>query len=145
MATNPQAQGTTPAVSLATLRQAVAELEQAHPEYGQRPFRAATIVALRNIEPTPAGWLVESERDPDTYYLVSQDGMGVRCCCVDYRNRGGLLCKHILAVNLLARCKATLVDNMTPFPLERYSDADRFELTPKGEAYLAAQEPGPVA
>jgi hypothetical protein len=104
--------------------------------------------------------LVESERDPGSYYLVTQDGTGVRCICVDYRNRGGLACKHILAVNLLKNL-ATLPlsaakgldsgavltpDNVTPMPARTLADDEPIPFILTDKALAALETPNyPVA
>ena len=104
MSTSPRTQHTTvPTFGVDVLRRALARAHRQAPEHGARLDRAAAIVATRNIEPTAGGWLVESEREPGRYYLVTQNAFGVQCICQEYRNRGGLLCKHILATRLLAR------------------------------------------
>jgi len=146
--TTPQAEPSTPELSLTSLRAALADMESAHPEYGQIPVRAATIVAVRRIEPTASGtYWVQSECDPSReYWVCPLPEFGLwRCTCKDFQQRGGP-CKHALAVQLLQECEQReRADNVIPFPAERYGDADRFELTPLGEASLSALEPGPVA
>ncbi len=52
--TTPQAQDTTPAITLATLRAVLAKGQAAHPELAPRMERAAMIVALRSISPAMA-------------------------------------------------------------------------------------------
>ena len=70
-AISPHIQPSAPAFSLATLRTVLAELEAAEPERCQRWLRAATIVALRRIEPTANGnYWVQSEADPTAEYFV---------------------------------------------------------------------------
>src|SRR5262249_30664301 len=68
------------------------------------------------------------------------------CLCEDYKQRGGP-CKHALAVRLLQACEEREAARETPapipFPTERYSPEDRFELTPKGLAYLDGTDPDP--
>ncbi|HEY7066385.1 MAG TPA: hypothetical protein VII06_33235 [Chloroflexota bacterium] len=146
VATTPQAQVSTPSVSLETLRAVLADQTKANPDQASRLFRAATIVALRNIEQTPGGYLVESERDPGSYYLVTQDGMGVRCICVDYRNRGGLACKHILAVNLLKNLATLPPDNVTPMPARTLADDEPIPFVLTNKALAALETPTyPVA
>src|SRR3954447_20435358 len=137
-----------PAFSLATLRAVVAELEAAHPEYGLRPIHAANIVAVRRIEESSTGtYWVQSEADATKeYWVCPLPQFNVwRCTCKDFQQRGGP-CKHALAVQILLECEQReRADNVIPFPAERYDDADRFELTPLGEASLSALRPGPVA
>jgi hypothetical protein len=147
--TTPQAEPSTPALSLTSLRAALADMESAHPEYGQRPMRAASIAALRRIEPTVNGnYWVQSECDPSReYWVCPLPQFNVwRCTCKDFEQRGGP-CKHALAVQLLQDCerREAARSNLLLFPVERYRDADRFELTPMGEAYLPPLERGPVA
>jgi hypothetical protein len=151
MTATPSTNGTTvPTFGVNILREALAKAHRQAPEHGSRLDRAANIVALRNIERISGGWLVESEREPGSYYLVSQDGMGVRCICLDYRNRGGLLCKHILAVRLLALCEklaAKQSNEPIPFPVPTL-DPDQpipFVLTDKAHTALATDRSGPVA
>src|SRR5262245_66009736 len=56
------AQSSAPVISLATLREVLAELKAQEPERGCRWDRAAMIVALRRMQPgTAAGYWVESE------------------------------------------------------------------------------------
>jgi hypothetical protein len=157
LAITPTAQPTTPTpvvptFSLPTLRQALAALHAEQPEHGARLDRAAAILATRTLERFGTGWLVESETLPGQYYLVSRDGYGARCLCPDYRERGGLACKHILAVTLLARCERLETDteqvardagNVTPFPVATL-DPDApipFELTAKALAELDRPDP----
>jgi len=142
------AQPTTPAISLATLREIMAELKAHEPERGCRWDRAATIVALRRVQPgTAAGWWVESECEPNRWYWVLQVPSGNwTCMCADYKQRDGP-CKHALAVRLLRACEdreaAREATAPIPFPQRAYTDSDRFELTPKGLAAIAKPEPEP--
>ena len=150
--TFPQAQPTAPSISLATLRDVLAELKAQEPERGCRWDKAAFIVAFRSIQRFGTGsanWYVESECEADRLYIVSQvlpDRW--TCMCKDFEQRGGP-CKHALSVILLQACEAREGGTPPPapiaFPARAYTDADCFELTPLGEAYLAAQEPGPAA
>ena len=72
--------------------------------------------------------------------------------CKDYEQRGGP-CKHALAVRLLQACEQAEAEHQAaepiPFRPRAYADSDRFELTPKGEAYLVgvvgAPDDGPGA
>lgn len=150
MSATPIAEPTTvPTFGVNVLRKALGCAHRQAPQHGARLDRAAAIVATRNIERTAGGWLVESERQPYTYYLVSEDAMGVRCICQDYRQRGGLLCKHILAVRLLALCERLAKcqqDNVIPFPTPTL-DPDApipFVLTGRALAVLDAA-PKPTA
>ena len=113
--------------------------------------RAARIVALRRIQPGQGGgWWVESEGGKGEYwvYLSERGYRADRCTCPDYKERGGP-CKHAIAVRLLQACERAEAHHAAPapipFPTPTYTDADRFELTAKGEAALTAQEPTPVA
>src|SRR5712692_979533 len=142
-------QPTTPAISLATLRAVLAELKAQEPERGCCWDRAAMIVALRRMQPgTAAGYWVESECEPNKWYWVYRPAVAPveMCLCEDYKQRGGP-CKHALAVRLLRACEETEAARATPapipFPTERYSPEDRFELTPKGLAYLESTDPDP--
>jgi hypothetical protein len=148
MRATPRFQSSAPSFCLATLRAALAELTAAYPERACRLERAANIVALRSIERgLRAGWWVESESEPrKEYWVVDQS-----CTCPDFKRRGGP-CKHALAVELYRRCERLeaeqddptgAADNMTEFPERAYSDADRFELTPKGYSALTAQSQPP--
>jgi hypothetical protein len=143
-------QDSAPAISLATLRQVLAECEQAHPERGSRWHHAAMIVALRRIElamADVAGWWVESEYDPEKEYFVVKLDFGVWSCrCPDFQQRGGP-CKHALAVQLLDECerREAAGPNVVPFPIPRYGENDRFELTDKGLAAATVDEPEPAA
>ena len=149
LAITPEAQPTTPAISLATLRAALAELKAQEPERGCRWDRAAAIVALRRIQPgTASGWWVESECEANKWYWVYRPVVAPveMCMCADYKQRGGP-CKHALAVRLLVACQerkaAREIPAPIPFPTERYSSEDRLELTPKGLAYLESTDPDP--
>jgi hypothetical protein len=149
MAVTPHAQSTAPTFSLATLRDILAEMVAAEPERGMRWHHAAMIVALRRIEPgINVGHWVESECVPGRYYFVSRLLNGVEyCMCPDFRQRGGP-CKHALAVRLFQACEtrdAELPAGAVPFPRRAFSDDDRFELTPAGEAYLDSLDHQPVA
>ena len=151
LAITPETQPTTTAIPTPTfgadfeiLRDALAIAHRQQPQHGKRLDRAATIVAIRRIEPTEGGYLVESETEADHWYLVTGNAFGARCMCHDYQARGGLLCKHILATKLLALCErlaARRAPEPTPLPQRAYTDADRFVLTPQGEAALAALTP----
>ena len=138
---------TVPTFGVNILREVLAELKAAEPERGCRWDRAAAIVAIRRIEPTPNGaWWVESECEPGKEYWVCQPlGHVWTCTC---RERGGP-CKHALAVRLLQACEAREGGSPPPAPLalptRYYADSDRFELTPLGEAVLEATAPTPVA
>ena len=143
--TLPQAQSTSPAISLATLRAVLAKGQAAHPELAARMQRAATIVALRRIQPGQgAGWWVQSE-EGDGEYWVFQDGSGWRddrCTCADYRHRGGP-CKHAVAVRLLQACeRAEARGASLPAPVPADSAEDRAELTAQGAAYLQGYDDG---
>lgn len=144
MAATPNAQSTAPTFSLTTLRDALATMIAEHPERECRLNRAASIVALRTVERgLTAGWYVQSESDPSKWHWVFEG----RCRCPDAQYRGNP-CKHALAVELYERCErrdAELQDpsndNLLVFQsLPNYTDADRFELTPQGYAYLASPE-----
>jgi hypothetical protein len=143
-------QDSVPAISLATLRQILAEYQQAHPERGTRWHHAAMIVALRRIEPAMAdvaGWWVQSEYEPEKEYFVAQLDFGIWTCrCPDFQQRGGP-CKHALAVQLLDACERRQAagSNVLPFPIGRYRETDRFALTDKGLAAVMADEPEPAA
>ncbi len=154
MVATPSVNGTTvPTFGVNVLRAALAKAHRHAPEHGARLDRAAAIVATRAIERIGGGWLVESEREPQRFYLVSQDGMGTKCMCADYRNRGGLACKHMLAVRLLALCERLAAraeaEEAPPIPLPTPTlDPDApipFELTPLADQALDAPEPMPAA
>jgi hypothetical protein len=146
-AITPQPQDSTPApsFSLATLRAVVAEMEAAHPERAGRIVRAANIVAVREIEATASGtYWVQSEVDPTKeYWVCPLPQFNVwRCTCKDFQQRGGP-CKHALAVQILQACEAADRGPEPPppplaFPTRHYRDDDRFELTPRGLAAVAA-------
>jgi hypothetical protein len=128
---------------LATLRDALAELEAAHPEYGQRPVHAANIVAVRRIEATASGtYWVQSECDPTCEYWVCPlpEFHLWRCTCQDYQRRGGP-CKHALAVQLLLECERRgNPPPPIPFPARTLADDEPipYELTPLALAVLDA-------
>lgn len=97
-------------------------------------------------------WFMQSESQADKTYTVVPTENGDTCDCQNYARRGGP-CKHALAVELYTRCErrdaeqsdpTLLPANVTVFPERAYSDADRFELTPKGYAVLAANETKPL-
>ena len=139
-----------PTFGVNILREVLAELQAQEPERGCRWDRAATIVAIRRIERSPAGaWWVESECEPGKEYWVCQPlGHVWTCTCQDFQRRGGP-CKHALAVRLLQACETREGGSPPPallaFPTRYYSDSDRFELTPLGEAVLEATAPTPAA
>ena len=153
VAITPETQPTTTAVptptfSLDILREALAIAHRQQPQHGKRLDRAASILAIRRIEPTAGGFLVESETEADRWYLVSVDAFGPRCMCADYQARGGLLCKHLLAIRLLALCEklaARRTPEPTPLPARTLGDHEpiHYALTPAAVAALAA--PVPVA
>ena len=146
-----QAQPTTaPTFSVQTLREVLAKGQAAHPELACRMERAARIVAFRRIEAGQGGgYWVQSEGSDREYwvYLSDRGYRADRCTCPDYKERGGP-CKHAMAVRLLQACERAEARRAAQEPIlspqRGYSDSDRFELTPKGEAYLAAQEPTPA-
>jgi hypothetical protein len=150
--TEPTATSAAPTFSLATLRAVLAEMATAEPERGQRWTRAATIVALRSIEPTAQGnYWVGSEMDPDAEYIVCYlpafDAWG--CNCKDFQQRGGP-CKHGLAVRLMLACEAReRGPEPLPIPLpftEDDPDAPiSYELTAAAIAALNTAEPLPAA
>ena len=94
---------------------------------------------------SPSYW-VQSESGNGEYRVYqSERGYRVDCCtCPDHTERGGV-CKH--AIRLLQACERAETNRHepTPFPLDTYSHEDRFKLTKKGYATLAAIEPVPVA
>jgi hypothetical protein len=119
MSATPSIQVSTPSISLATLRAALAELQAQEPERGIRWVRAATIVALRRIEPgVAAGWWVESECEPGRVYWVYRPAVAPveMCICEDYKQRGGP-CKHALAVRLFNACQEREAARETPAPI----------------------------
>jgi hypothetical protein len=140
---SPAIQSSAPTFSLATLREALAAMEAAHPEYGQRPVHAANIVAVRRIEATAGGtFWVQSECDPTREYWVCPlpEFHLWRCTCKDYQQRGGP-CKHALAVQLLQACEAGErgPEPPIPFPARTLTDDEPipYELTAKGLAATA--------
>ena len=149
----PETQPTTttipaPTFGLDILRDALALAHRQQPQHGKRLDRAANIVAIRRIEPTEGGYLVESETEADRWYLMTVNAFGARCMCHDYEARGGLLCKHILATKLLALCErlaARRTPEPTPLPARTLGDDEPipYRLTPAAVAALAA--PLPVA
>ena len=149
-----QSQSTAPAFSLATLRDALAEMQAEHLDREWRLIKAANIVAVRSVERYPHGgiWFVESECEAGKVYTLVPTPNGDTCDCMDYRQRGGP-CKHALAVELYQRCERrdaeqadpTPADNVTPFPTPAFDpDRDRFVLTAKGHAALASPEHTPA-
>jgi hypothetical protein len=149
-----QAQPTTPAFSLATLRAVLAKGQAAHPELACRMERAALIVIQRRIDPAVApenrgtGYWVEAS-DGSKEYWVTLDPRGYRgdrCSCPDYLNRGGP-CKHAIAVRLLQACEARERGPEPPplaFPARTLTDDAPipFVLTAKGLAATAAVAQG---
>src|SRR5262249_9432485 len=107
MVATPSIQSSAPSISLATLREALADLKAQEPERGIRWDRAACIVALRTIQPGyTAGTWVESECEAGKWYWVLQVPSGNwTCICPDYQQRGGP-CKHALAVRVFEACEA---------------------------------------
>ena len=153
MTTSPSTQDTTsPAFSLGTLRTVLAEMEAAEPERGARWTRAATIVALRRIEPTANGnFWVQSEADPTQEYFVCYLPEFDRwtCTCKDYQQRGGP-CKHGLAVRLLLVCAERERGPEPPPVALPFTEADPdapipYVLTPLTDEALAEPQPMPAA
>ena len=164
MDTSLTAQSTTPTPSRAILMDVLARGLQAHPELSVRLDKAASIVESGGVQRGLAGggWWVRSQSIDREYWVVlGPDYRRDYCSCPDSQTRGG--CKHALACRLLlacerreARLQAATERHVTPapacgpapipFPPRAYSDADRFALTPKGEAYLdGRQVPTPAA
>ena len=145
--TFPQAQHSTapaPSFPLQTLRDVLDLALEAHPTEAPRLRRAANIVALRTILPvgTETAYSVQSEEDDAATYTV--DLRARTCTCPDFQRRG-CRCKHWWAVALL---KAAYGLEAQYQRARDYGALDRYELTPKGEAYLAATaaaEPAPAA
>ena len=148
----PETQPTTTAIpaptsGLDTLREALSIAHRQQPQHGKRLDRAASIVAIRRIEATEGGFLVESETEADHWYLVTVNAFGARCMCHDYQARGGLLCKHILATKLFALCERLAARRLAepkPLPARTLNDDEPvpYTLTPAAVAALAAPVPG---
>src|SRR4051795_2466740 len=137
---SPAIQSSAPTFSLATLREVLTVMEAAHPEWASRLVRAANIVAVREIEPSPDSdlWFVQSECDAtNTYFVLYVPQFGIWTCnCKDFVQRGGP-CKHALAVQILQACEARERGPEPPpivFPARPLTDDDRFELTALGVA-----------
>jgi hypothetical protein len=114
-------------VTLDQLRQVFAQMLAEQPDHEQRLIRAANIVAIRHIDPTPTGAWVQSETDPTIEYFVTRGG---QCNCPDATRRGST-CKHALAVALYQRCER--VDAETTDPTLR---PIAYALTPQALAQL---------
>jgi hypothetical protein len=148
----PRTQSSAPTFPVATLAEVLADIEAAHPEYGQRPIRAASIVVGRKIEMGESGraWYVQSETDTEADYLVgcASDFDLWTCGCKDHQQRGGTVgvCKHILAVQMLAECERRgrgpeSSPIALPFPPLPVDEPIPYELTPLAIAALEAAAP----
>ena len=115
------------------------DLTTRRPELASRIERAVGIASTR-LAITPygeSGYQVQSECDPTRYYVVD----GATCTCPDHTQRARQ-CKHSIAVYLL---RAAYRRETAMLRALDYGQLDRFELTPKGEAYLAEQATVAVA
>jgi hypothetical protein len=128
----------------------VAVLSAAHPGAACRIERGARLVAAGAVALVYGiGFLVESASEPGRAYWVQRVGEVWTCDCEDCRQRGGP-CKHGWAAVIFQaaeRLDAEANDpTLIPFPTPAYDpDADRFELTAKGEAYLRGAAEPPLA
>ena len=140
----------TPTTILAHLPAVVAALTAAHPGAACRIERGARLVAAGAVAPVYGiGFLVESASEPGRAYWVQRVGEVWTCDCEDFRQRGGP-CKHGWAAVIFQaaeRLDAEAPDpTVIPFRTPAYEpDADRFELTGKGEAYFNGAAEPPLA
>jgi hypothetical protein len=140
----------TPTPSVAQINAVVAGLIAAHPEAALRIARGADLVEAGAVEPTYGGiYLVVSASDPTHAYAVIRVSDRWTCDCLDARQRG-CPCKHCWATVIFQaaeRLDAEASDpTVIPFPTPAYDpDADRFELTAKGEVYLSGAAEPPLA
>jgi hypothetical protein len=123
----------------------VAALTAAHPGAACRIARGAALVAAGAVERVYGVFVVTSASTADHAYVVVRTGALLTCDCPDYANRGGP-CKHgwaAVCFEAAERMDAEASDpTPLPFPTPAYDEADRFELTAKGQAYLSgAGEP----
>ena len=142
--TFPQAQPTTAAAPMPTLRDLIAvvaaDLQQQHPALRGRIERAVVLASTPlaiTAYGTGAAYQVQSACDPTRYYIVD----GTSCSCPDRQQRGAP-CKHVLAVWLYREAWVRLTARL------RAADygLDRVELTAKGlAAAQAAPAPRPAA
>jgi hypothetical protein len=91
--------------SIQTLQTLVNAGKARHPELTSRIERALVVLLFRELERLPGGaWLIAGER-ADSAYTVAAGGTD--CTCPDAAHRAPYgLCKHRLAVRLLARAEA---------------------------------------
>ena len=141
-------------MNLDTLRTVLAELKAAEP--ARRWERALSVLVQCRVQAALSGargWWVQSECEPSKEYWVCHLPCDVcTCTCQVFAHRGGP-CKHALAVRLLQAWEQAEAENQAaePIPLRTraYAESDRFELTPKGEAYrvgvVGAPDDGPGA
>jgi hypothetical protein len=138
MATTPEAQRTTPAISLATLQAVLARGQAAHSDLAARLDKAAHIVATRAIEPSGddgRSYWVPSETQPGQLYLVIIAPRGPwPCTCRDYERRQ-TWCKHSLALALRRRCEE--IERQQAESTPAYVN-----ITPAGAAYLDGYDDG---
>jgi len=71
----------------------------------KRLEQAKALVADGKVEklvPDGSEWVVDSQSEPDKFYLVKLDGQA-RCSCPDFKRRHGEIqyCKHVLAAYIV--------------------------------------------
>jgi len=135
---------------VAQVRCIVAALTAAHPEAAARIARGAALVVADAVAPVHSiGYLVASASEPGRSYWVQGVGDAWTCDCADHRQRQ-VVGKHgwgAVIFSAAERLDAEQADpTLLPFPTLAYDpDADRFELTAKGEAYLRGAAEPPLA
>jgi hypothetical protein len=131
--------------SVPHLDAALATLITVHPEARARLDRAAQLVAAEAVASVyGVGYLVASASDLGRSYWVQRVGAVWTCECADHRERQ-VTCKHGWAAVLFAAAERLDAQEgdptaVRPFPTLHYSAADRFALTPQGEAALGAHD-----
>jgi hypothetical protein len=144
----PSIQVTTAEPTLATLREALAEVKAG--DLNDRGYlwdRAAALLVTREITPgTDGGWYIESEDASRVYWTFQAPNGRWFCTCPDAERRGNP-CKHARAVDLWQRTltRTAADEGLAMLPARTLPDDAPipFELT---EAALAALDaPAPVA
>ena len=102
----PQAQvSTAPAISVATLREILAELKAEQPP--RRWDKGALVLVECPITPALSGaraWWVGSQSGHGEYWVCHLPCGVWTCTCKDHEQRGEG-CKHVLACRILERCQ----------------------------------------
>jgi hypothetical protein len=130
-----QSESTPRGIPAATIEALVNE----HPADETRVLRGLEMIDQVEATCTPGLYLVRSGSSPNQAYQVD----ATSCSCPDRQTRSNF-CKHMAARSFFIareRAEAQADDpnrdgKVTALPERVYSDADRFELTTQGVAYL---------